>query len=37
VADAIAVTVTNAQAGLNWLRAQPLNLEELHAFRRIED
>jgi hypothetical protein len=27
MADAIAPTVTNAHAGLNWLRAQPLDLE----------
>jgi hypothetical protein len=27
--DAIAATVTNAQAGLNWLRAQPVDLEEV--------
>ena len=27
--DAITAMVTNAQAGLNWLRAQPLNLEEV--------
>jgi len=25
--DAITAMVTNAEAGLNWLRAQPLNLE----------
>ena len=29
--DAISATAINAQAGLNWLRAQPLDLEE---FRR---
>ena len=27
IADAIAPTVTNAHTGLNWLRAQPLDLE----------
>jgi hypothetical protein len=27
--DAIAAAVTNAQAGLNWLNAQPLDLEEV--------
>ena len=27
--DAITAMVTNAQAGLNWLRAQPPNLEEV--------
>ena len=27
--DVITAMVTNAQAGLNWLRAQPLNLEEV--------
>jgi len=27
--DAITAMVTNAQAGLNWLRAEPLNLEEV--------
>jgi hypothetical protein len=27
--DAIAAAVTNAQAGLNWLSAQPLALEEV--------
>jgi hypothetical protein len=27
--DAIAATVINAQAGLNWLRAQPVDLEEV--------
>ena len=27
IADAIASTVTNAHTGLNWLRAQPLDLE----------
>jgi len=27
--DAITAMVTNAQAGLNWLRAQPLNLQEV--------
>jgi hypothetical protein len=27
--DAITAMVTYAQAGLNWLRAQPLNLEEV--------
>ena len=32
MADAIAATVTNAQVGLNWLRAQPLNLEEVYSF-----
>ncbi|WP_198030274.1 hypothetical protein [Bradyrhizobium sp. Tv2a-2] len=26
---AIAAAVTNAQAGLNWLRAQPLDVEEV--------
>ena len=29
MADAIAPTVTNAHAGLNWLRAQPPDLEEV--------
>jgi hypothetical protein len=29
VTDAIAAAVTNAQAGLNWLSAQPLDLEEV--------
>ena len=29
IVDAIAATVADAQAGLNWLRAQPLNLEEV--------
>jgi hypothetical protein len=27
--DSIAATVINAQAGLNWLRAQPVDLEEV--------
>ena len=27
--DAITAMVTNAEAGLNWLRAQPLNLERV--------
>ena len=27
IADAVAPTVTNAHTGLNWLRAQPLDLE----------
>ena len=27
--DAISAMVTNAQAGLSWLRAQPPNLEEI--------
>jgi basic membrane lipoprotein Med (substrate-binding protein (PBP1-ABC) superfamily) len=27
--DAIAAAVANAQAGLNWLRAQPLDMEEI--------
>ena len=27
IVDAITAAVTNAEAGLNWLRAQPLNLE----------
>ncbi|MGV7212928.1 hypothetical protein [Bradyrhizobium sp. UFLA05-112] len=29
IADAIAAAVNNAQAGLNWLRAQPLDQEEV--------
>ena len=29
IADAITAAVTNAQAGLNWLNAQPLDLEEV--------
>jgi hypothetical protein len=28
IVDAIASAVTNAQAGLNWLRTSPLDLEE---------
>ena len=36
IVDAIAAVVTNAQAGLNWLRAQPLDLEEVRrAFNSI--
>ena len=31
IADAIAPTVTNAHTGLNWLRAEPLYLEEVHG------
>ena len=34
--DAIAAMVIGAQAGLNWLRAQPLDLEEVrHALNNI--
>jgi hypothetical protein len=34
--DAISATIINAEAGLNWLRAQPLDLEELRrAFESI--
>ncbi|WP_426409731.1 hypothetical protein [Bradyrhizobium ganzhouense] len=29
IVDAIAATVANAQAGLNWLRARPLDLDEV--------
>ena len=29
IVDAIAATVVNAQAGLNWLRARPLDLDEV--------
>jgi hypothetical protein len=29
IVDAITAAVTNAQAGLNWLRAEPPNLEEV--------
>ena len=29
IADAIAATIINAQAGLNWLQAQPPNVEEV--------
>ena len=29
IADVITATLVNAQAGLNWLGAQPLNLEEV--------
>ena|SRR5215475_11683945 len=29
ITDAITAAVTNAQAGLNWLRAQPPDLEEI--------
>ena len=29
IVDAIAATITNARGGLNWLRAQPLDLEEV--------
>jgi hypothetical protein len=29
IVDAIAAVVTNAEAGLNWLRAQPLDPEEV--------
>ena len=34
IVDAIAALVTNAQAGLNWLRAEPPDLEEV---RRVLD
>ena len=38
MADAIPATVTNAQAGLNWLRAQPLDQEEVRkALNSIVD
>jgi hypothetical protein len=34
--DAIAAAVTNAQTGLNWLSAQPLDLDEVRkALNRI--
>lgn len=29
IADAVTATILNAQAGLDWLRAQPPNLEEV--------
>jgi hypothetical protein len=29
IVDAIAAAITNAEAGLNWLRAEPPNLEEV--------
>jgi hypothetical protein len=36
IVDAITAAVTNAQAGLNWLSAQPVDLEEVRrALNRI--
>jgi hypothetical protein len=38
IADVITATLVNAQAGLNWLGAQPLNLEEVRkTLDRITD